>query len=71
MTMTERRAAKRAAVYLRVSSEEQVAGYSLSAQERAAERTAGTTAGRSSPATATKARAPAVMTRPSAPASGS
>ena len=37
MTMTDRGAAKRVAVYLRVSSEEQVAGYSLSAQERAAE----------------------------------
>src|SRR5215207_9601843 len=37
MTMTERRAGKRVAVYLRVSSEDQVAGYSLSAQERAAE----------------------------------
>src|SRR5215213_1058565 len=37
MTTTERRAGKRAAVYLRVSSEEQVVGYSLGAQERAAE----------------------------------
>src|SRR5215207_2647345 len=37
MSMMERRAGKRAALYVRVSSEEQVAGYSLSAQERAAE----------------------------------
>src|SRR5215204_348832 len=37
MTTNGNGVTKRAAVYLRVSSEEQIAGYSLSAQERAAE----------------------------------
>ncbi len=46
----------RVAIYVRVSTEEQTEGYSLAAQERAAETFCQQKAGRSSPATATRER---------------